>query len=146
MQVVPSQGVHAYVVTAHTTGHNKGRVMRLNTVIGAVDPRAFSTSKPRPLAVSDMRTMALLHAYVTMHIPMPKLHVSLATGTSRLQRKLTVLPVKSDVFAMQVSQSGGYVSTVDKHTVHVWSTRHSEWPSLKLHSTKALTVGPLSLP
>ena len=47
---------------------------------------------------------------------------------------------------MQVSQSGGYVSTVDKHTVHVWSTRHSEWPSLKLHSTKALTVGPLTLP
>ncbi len=41
---------------------------------------------------------------------------------------------------VQVSQSGGYVSTVDKHTVHVWSTQHPEWPSLKLHSTKALTV------
>lgn len=40
----------------------------------------------------------------------------------------------------QVSQSGGYVSTVDKHTVHVWSTKHPEWPTLKLHSTKALTV------
>ena len=41
---------------------------------------------------------------------------------------------------MQVSQNGGFVSTVDKHTVHVWSTQHPEWPSLKLHSTKALTV------
>ncbi|CAL5220765.1 g2829 [Coccomyxa viridis] len=86
--VVPAQGVHAYVVTAHATGHNKGRVMRLSTVTGAVDPRAIATSKPRALAVS---------------------------------------------------QSGGYVSTVDKHTVHVWSTQHPEWPSLKLHSTKALT-------
>ncbi len=44
------------------------------------------------------------------------------------------------VAGVQVSQSGGYVSTVDKHTVHVWSTQHPEWPSLKLHSTKALTV------
>jgi hypothetical protein len=85
VQVVPSQGVHAYVVTAHTTGHNKGRVMRLNTVTGAVDPRAFSTSKPRPLAVSDMRTIALLHAYVLMQVSMPNLHVRLATCTSVLQ-------------------------------------------------------------
>ena len=52
IQVVPAQGVHAYVVTAHATGQNKGRVMRLNTSTGALDPRAFSTSKPRPLAVS----------------------------------------------------------------------------------------------
>ena len=87
VQVVPSQGVHAYVVTAHTTGHNKGRVMRLNTVTGAVDPRAFSTSKPRPLAVSDMRTMALLHAYVPMQVPMPILHVSLVTCASTLRYK-----------------------------------------------------------
>ena len=51
-QVVPRQGVHAYLVTAHATGHNKGRVTRLNTITGAVDPRAFATSKPRALAVS----------------------------------------------------------------------------------------------
>ena len=39
-----------------------------------------------------------------------------------------------------MSQGGGYIGTVDKHTVHVWSTEQSDWPSLKLHSTKALTV------
>ena len=37
------------------------------------------------------------------------------------------------------------MSTVDKHTVHVWSTKHPEWPSLKLHSTKALTVSDLKI-
>ena len=45
---------------------------------------------------------------------------------------------------MQVSQGGGYVSTVDKHTVHVWFIKQPEWPSLKLHSSKALTASCLT--
>ena len=47
---------------------------------------------------------------------------------------------------MQASQGGGYVSTVDKHTVHVWATQQPEWPSLKLHSSKALTASRLTCP
>ena len=59
IQVVPAQGLHAYLVTAHATGQNKGRVMRLNTSTGSLDPRAFSTSKPRPLAVSVSESLQL---------------------------------------------------------------------------------------
>ena len=57
--MVPGQGVHAYLVTAHATGHNKGRVVRLNTLTGAVDPRAVATSKPRALAVSTCPTLMM---------------------------------------------------------------------------------------
>ena len=42
--------------------------------------------------------------------------------------------------ALQVSPGGAYVATFDKHSLHIWATRHAERKPLTLHHTKALTV------
>ena len=148
VQVVPAQGVHAYVVTAHATGQNKGRVMRLNTSTGALDPRAFSTSKPRPLAVSILKSCSLVPGARAESIPADIPHALTihedAGILSRLNSRWVQVDAEILMACMQVSEGGGYVSTVDKHTVHVWSTKQPEWPSLKLHSSKALTASHLT--
>jgi hypothetical protein len=44
--------------------------------------------------------------------------------------------------ALQVSPGGAYVATYDKHSLHIWATRHGERRPLTLHHTKAFTVRP----
>ena len=152
-QVLPAQGVHAYLVTAHATGQNKGRVMRLDTSTGALDPRAFSTSKPRPLAVSMLEPCSLVPGArcwkqgaesTPADIPRAFAIHEDAGLLSGPNSQWVQVDAESLMACMQVSEGGGYVSTVDKHTVHVWSTKQPEWPSLKLHSSKALTASRLT--
>ena len=57
-----------------------------------------------------------------------------------------VLGLKPACWALQVSPGGAYVATFDKHSLHIWATRHAERKPLMLHHTKALTVRQLSSP
>ncbi len=41
---------------------------------------------------------------------------------------------------LQVSPGGGYVATIDKHTLFIWSTKDADKRPLALHHTKAFTV------
>ena len=41
---------------------------------------------------------------------------------------------------LQVSPGGAYVATYDKHSLHIWATRHADCKPLTLHHTKAFTV------
>jgi hypothetical protein len=48
---------------------------------------------------------------------------------------------KVDVHCMlQVSPTGNYVATFDKHTLFIWSTKLADKKPLTLHHTKAFTV------
>ena len=132
-------GLHAFVAVSHSGGQKHGRVLRLNTATGQLEQGLFRTNVARPLSVRAQRRT------VCFQLMVPELHPHwqrspILHGDEQCNACITA-PGSSDLACpLQVSPGGAYVATFDKHSLHIWATRHAERKPLTLHHTKAFTV------